>query len=690
VSALDGGSTVGRYRILGFLGAGAMGEVYLAEDPHIGRKLAIKTVRLVGRPAEIEDRKKRLLREARAAGRLLHPHIVALFDAGEAEGLLYLVFELVEGIDLAGRLEQGPPLTLREVLRIVRQVAEAIDYAHQQGIVHRDIKPSNILIDNAGRVKVADFGIAKMSGQSTELTVAGSVMGSPQYLSPEQIRGEDLDGRSDIFSLGVVVYELLSGKRPFDGETITTLVYQILHKEPPSVSELRSIPPRFDTLLRRMLAKDRADRIPTGGQVAEELAAIERELDDATLAAPAAGSADALTATHVLPRRHTEAALPPPPPAPPVYSVPVAAVPPPAAPVAPPPARDRRWLLVALVLGVLVAAVAGGGFLLWRARSASQAAETAEEVAALPGTPAPGTTPASAPGTETPPLAVSPAPVVPSPPTTMPMPTPTPALRAGGAAMPTPPPAATPTVPRREPTPPPAAVPGPAPAPAPAPSRPAEETKPAAPAETDATAPEESSELDARDVRGADQVIHSGLNLAFRVSPADAFISIDRTQIGMAKEWSGQKGARTYDLAGPGQYRIRLRKPGMRDYHIAVEASSTRGTTTIVAQMKPLPAADVDASDLPVFRVRDGVAFRLRPPAPAAVVLVDGTPVGPARQYTGGGFLGGGGWLKLDPGRHRISVTAPGRRQDFIVEVNPGAPKERERIDVDLSPGGNP
>jgi hypothetical protein len=234
-------------------------------------------------------------------------------------------------------------------------------------------------------------------------------------------------------------------------------------------------------------------------------------------------------------------------------------------------------------------------------------------------------------------------------------------------------------------------VPGPAATPAPAPSRPAEETRPSAPAESEAAAPDESSELDARDVRGADQVIHSGLNLAFRVSPPDAHILLDRTVIGTAAQLSGQKGARTFDLPGPGQYRIRLRAPGMREYRIALEASSTRGTTTVNAQMKPLPAADVDASDLPVFRVRDGVSFRLRPPAPAAVVQVDGRQVGLAREYTGGGFLGGGGWLKLDPGRHRISVIAPGQRQqDFIVEVNSGAPKERERIDVDLSPGGNP
>jgi len=408
VNALEGGSSVGRYRIVRFLGAGAMGEVYLAEDPQIDRQLAIKTVRLIGRPQEIDDRKKRLLREARAAGRLLHPNIVTLFDAGEAEGLLYLAFELVEGVDLAGRLDSGSRLSLRDVLRIARQSAEALDYAHSQGIVHRDIKPSNILLDRAGKVKIADFGIAKMAGQSTELTMAGSVMGSPQYLSPEQIKGEDLDGRSDIFSLGVVIYEVLSGKRPFQGDTITSLVYQILHKELPPISELRAVPPRLESLLRRMMAKDREDRLATAGEAARELGVIEMELSDQTLSAPAA----ALEETFALPRKASTGApvahdspIPPPPPwladAPPTRSTVAAspattpssprpeamsprpaalAMPPAPAPAAPPPAPVQAasapppplparppsskgpLIFVAVFLLVLLAAVAGGGW----------------------------------------------------------------------------------------------------------------------------------------------------------------------------------------------------------------------------------------------------------------------------------------------------------------------------------------
>jgi len=193
------GQTLGRYRIVKLLGSGAMGDVYLAEDPQIERQLAIKTVRVAdGRTAEVEDRKRRLLREAKAAGRLIHPNVVTLFDAGEADGVLYLAFEFVDGADLARRIEAPPPLSVGEVLRIVREAAEALEAAHQQGIVHRDIKPSNILLDKRGRVKVADFGIARMAGQATELTMTGSVVGSPHYLSPEQVRGDPLDGRTDV------------------------------------------------------------------------------------------------------------------------------------------------------------------------------------------------------------------------------------------------------------------------------------------------------------------------------------------------------------------------------------------------------------------------------------------------------------------------------------------------------------
>ncbi len=291
MSPIVEGGRLGRYQILRLLGAGAMGEVFLAEDPHIGRRVAIKTVKLEdGRPNEMAERKRRLERESRAAGKLLHPNVVALFDVGEDAGVLYLAFECVEGSDLAQRLEVDPPLTLREVITFVRQAAEGLDYAHRQGVVHRDIKPSNLLISAAsGTIKVSDFGIAKLKDQTSDLTMTGSVVGSPHYLSPEQIRGDDLDGRSDIFSLGVLFYEVLSRRRPFEGETLTTLVYQILHRDPPSIVVDRpELGTRLEGVLQRMLQKDRDERYKTAGEVARDLAICEQEIPASVLDRPAA------------------------------------------------------------------------------------------------------------------------------------------------------------------------------------------------------------------------------------------------------------------------------------------------------------------------------------------------------------------------------------------------------------------
>ncbi|MFL6261849.1 MAG: serine/threonine-protein kinase [Thermoanaerobaculia bacterium] len=697
MNALDGGHLVGRYRILRFLGAGAMGEVYLAEDPQIDRKLAIKTVRLAGRPQEIEDRKRRLLREARAAGRLLHPNVVTLFDAGEAAGLLYLAFEFVEGTDLAARLEpEQQRLSLRQVLRVVRQAAEALDYAHGQGIVHRDIKPSNILLDRAGRVKVTDFGIAKMAGQSTELTMAGSVMGSPQYLSPEQIRGEDLDGRSDIFSLGVVLYEMLSGRRPFEGDTITTLVYQILHKDPPPVSELRAVPPRVEELLRGMLAKSRDERIPNAGEVARELAAIEAELSDETLSAPA--GTGPLGATRVLPRRTTDAPILPagvpgprsglgtvpaspettpssPPPAPtmaaPLPTASMPAAPMPALPMAAAPGRKLpvALLVAGLLLLIAVGAITGGGYYVWRLWQArNAAAEPAAQTAEVSQTAPPAASPASSSSP------VLPAPEVRTPSQTSPSTSqapppsvrPTPAEKAPAPAASSAPAAAPTHSEQRVPGPATSAPAVPAPAPAPAPREPEPEAAPEEPA--------------------ADQTVRTGMQVGFRVTPADAHVLVEGHVLGMAQDWSGEKGARTYTFPGAGTYRVKIKRDGMKDMLIAVEAGAG-GASTITARLKPLAAADIDASDLDTVRVREGIALNVRPGN--AEVLVDGQSVGAARRYAGG-LLRPREILRLDPGKHRISFVAPGyARKDVLVEVTETADRPRQRINVDLMAGGN-
>ena len=691
MNALDGGHLVGRYRILRFLGAGAMGEVYLAEDPQIDRRLAIKTVRLVGRPQEIEDRKRRLLREARAAGRLLHPNIVTLFDAGEAEGLLFLAFEFVEGTDLAARLDpEQQRLSLRQVLRVVRQAAEALDYAHGQGIVHRDIKPSNILLDLAGRAKVADFGIAKMAGQSTELTMAGSVIGSPQYLSPEQIRGEDLDGRSDIFSLGVVLYEMLSGRRPFEGDTITTLVYQILHKDPPPVSELRAVPPRVETLLRGMLAKGRDERIPTAGEVARELAVIEAELSDETLSAPASGPLDA---TRVLPRRTTDAPILP-------AGVPAGtrsglgtvpaspettpSVPPPAAvaTMPPPPPPARKMPVALLVAGVLllvaVGGIAGGGYYVWKLwQSRNGASEPAAQTAETSQT-APAVSPTSAPAS----VPVSPAPVQQQAPETK-----TPAQTSPSTSQ-APPPAVRPAPVEKAPVP--SATPPPVPVPTPA--RPHEQrvpgpapSEPAAPAPAPAPAPREPEPEAAPETPAADQTIRTGLQVGFRITPSDAFVLVDGKVLGQAEDWSGQKGARTY-MFSAGTHMVKIKKDGMREMLIAVEAGAG-GASTISARLRPRAAADIDASDLEMVRVREGISLNVRPGN--AEVLVDGQSAGEARRYAGG-LLRPREILVLPPGKHRLSFVAPGyARKDILVEVTETADKQRQRINVDLTAGGN-
>ena len=187
-------------------------------------------------------------------------------------------------------------------------------------------------------------------------------------------------------------------------------------------------------------------------------------------------------------------------------------------------------------------------------------------------------------------------------------------------------------------------------------------------------------------MEAADQTVRSGLDVAFRITPSDAFILVDGRVIGKAQEWSGQKGARTFTFPGPGSYLVKIRKPGMKDHRIAVEAGSAGVTTPITVRLRSMAAAEVETSDLQTIAVREAVAFRAEPAG--AVVSVDGQEVGPARQYSGG--MGRRGWLALSPGRHRVSVTAPGfRRQDFLVDVTGGAENEKERIEVRLTPGGD-
>jgi len=228
---------LGRYRIEKVLGQGAMGTVYQGVDPKINRQVAIKTLAYEQiEPAELADVKARFFREAEAAGRLSHPHIVTVYDVGEEADLAYMAMELLDGTDLSQYCSRKNRLSPHKILEIGIQIAGALDYAHRHDVVHRDIKPANIMLGKAGQVKVADFGVARV--MSSSKTETGIILGTPSYMSPEQVAGKRVDGRSDLFSLGVVFYELFSGEKPFVGENLTALMYNIANAKYRSLEEL--------------------------------------------------------------------------------------------------------------------------------------------------------------------------------------------------------------------------------------------------------------------------------------------------------------------------------------------------------------------------------------------------------------------------------------------------------------------
>jgi len=263
---------IGRYEILGELGHGAMGLVYKGRDPIIDRLVAIKTIRFdrLYEAQEIQSLKERFFKEAQAAGKLIHPNIVTIFDVGEERGLSFMAMEFVAGESLAKYTSKDRLLPRDKVFQIIIESAEALDFAHRHGIVHRDIKPANIMLTPAGQAKVMDFGIAKLP--TSTLTQTGSILGTPAYMSPEQISGQDLDGRSDLFSLGCVLYELLTGHKPFKGENFSSLSYQITHGTPQSASHQNpDLPPFLDEILSKALAKTPQTRFQSGKDMAEAL-----------------------------------------------------------------------------------------------------------------------------------------------------------------------------------------------------------------------------------------------------------------------------------------------------------------------------------------------------------------------------------------------------------------------------------
>jgi eukaryotic-like serine/threonine-protein kinase len=276
--ALGGGTEkpmLGRYQVERELGKGAMGVVYQGKDPKISRVVAIKTMALSQEfeADELAEVKERFFREAETAGRLSHTNIVTIYDAGEEHDLCYIAMELLKGKDLVPFTKPGNLLPIDKVVSIIARVADALGYAHKQNVVHRDVKPANIMYEpESDVVKVTDFGIARITDSSK--TKTGMVLGTPSYMSPEQLQGKKIDGRSDLFSLAVSLYQLSCGKLPFEGDSMAQLMYRIANENAPDILQYNaSLPPKFVAFLDRAMSKEADQRYQTGEEFAFELRA---------------------------------------------------------------------------------------------------------------------------------------------------------------------------------------------------------------------------------------------------------------------------------------------------------------------------------------------------------------------------------------------------------------------------------
>jgi serine/threonine protein kinase len=434
---------LGRYEIVDEIGKGAMGVVYLARDPLIGRLVALKTFRIgySVKDQEMEQFRIRFMREAQSAGILTHPNIVTIHDVVEAseEGLAFIAMEYVRGTNLKLMLQGDRPLTLPFVLEIVSQVGDALDYAHSNRVIHRDVKPANILITTENRVKITDFGIARLD--SSNLTQEGQLLGTPNYMAPEQIQGKDVDYRTDLFSLGVVLYEMLTRHKPFQGENLTVVSHRIVYDHFTPLREyIEDLPPGIDRILAKALEKDPARRYQRAREMVDDL----RRLVEASAARDGLNETQSLSTTLVLPpaavpplpqrpkltllnrwrkrptpppplppaEAETQGSLSPPLPEPVAAAIAASSLPPPPvaaspedtmatqAPAAPLPSPTSlagrlspRYLAMGAGAAVLLAVLLGAAVLLWRSwsqpapapppRTAAEAQRRMEQIAAL-------------------------------------------------------------------------------------------------------------------------------------------------------------------------------------------------------------------------------------------------------------------------------------------------------------------
>ena len=367
---------IGRYQILERVGKGGMGVLFRGYDPVLDREVAVK-VMLADFSDDTEQMRPRFYREAKSAAKLQHRNIVTVFEFAEENNQPHIVMEFLRGSPLSSRMEEQPPLTLDDKLDIVAQLCSGLGYAHSQGVVHRDVKPANVFLLQDGTVKLLDFGIAKLA--TSTLTRQGDVVGSAPYMSPEQIAGaQDLDGRSDVWSTGVLLYELLTGRKPFDGEGLTTVLSGILREPPPPIEKfVHGLPQQLLNVVARALEKDRDKRYQTADELGRELQLIRKTHQ---LSSPAPMDATRFASTNVLKALHDDRQKQ-------EGANKTLQQPPPAIPAPPAAAAGSKTWMIAAVGVVALIGIAGGGYVMMKSPSSTQSAQA----------PAPATNPTSTP-----------------------------------------------------------------------------------------------------------------------------------------------------------------------------------------------------------------------------------------------------------------------------------------------------